>query len=224
MELYVLTDGSRYIVKTTDNRYVADFDFKKACMWNKREAEMILKNNLNKAFKSIFRLKKVTVSQPETESHLPTQNTTSISADKPIATKKMVTKHYNTPIQQDSDFLSTARLVSNCFKEAEQKRQSLQERLEVIEKEILDIRHYVEFKALNACEGYNAYKMLRQRLIARRECKNELQIVNVLAAKVFTTEDIVNIENIINSFDTVTYNPRVLTDLFEEKEKTYEDE
>ena len=62
--------------------------------------------------------------------------------------------------------------------------------------------------------------MMRQRLIARRECKNELRILEILTANVFTTKDIAGIEGIIDSFDTVVYKPRVLTDLFDEKEKT----
>lgn len=309
MDRYVLTDGVRFIVKHGNGQYVADINENKALILPKKEAEKVLKNNLNKAFRKIFRLQKTdkeivveTPPEEKLEVHTPLQlvetidkvdsiqetatcvdepeeecftnladimeaaeqylrpedvvykdekkaGKATITCDEPViidesviaiaeellgeqqevkevepvkpkVKKKKETKHYDTPIKKDEQFLTDMRMIAGYFRNASSRKKQLEHRLDTIEKEIVDIRHYIEFKSLNACEGYNAYKMLRQRLIARRECKNELRVMEVLTAGVFTAQDIANIENIINSFDTVVYKPRVLTSLFEEKEKT----
>ena len=292
MDNYLITDGTRYISKRKNGQYVAEDNDDKALVLPRNEAEKVLKNNLNRAFRKIFRLQKTNkeimlVAPPEekpqvketmldqcyrimseeeelktTDEYLTTltdimaeaekylnsnddvdntelfiydaaevatveepevieplvKDTESITKNKSKTKKK--TKHYDTPIHQDEKFMADMKMVAGYFRDAANKKKEVQEKLDLIEKEILDIRHYIEFKSLNACEGYNAYKMMRQRLIARRECKNELRILEILTANVFTTKDIAGIEGIIDSFDTVVYKPRVLTDLFDEKEKT----
>jgi hypothetical protein len=292
MDNYLITDGTRYISKRKNGQYVAEDNDDKALVLPRSEAEKVLKNNLNRAFRKIFRLQKTDkeivfmtpsddkqqvketlldqckeiINEGEelgtTDEYLTTLSDVMKEAEKyldsntydntnelfifdtaevataeepeiveplieevePIIKKKPKTKkesrHYDTPVHQDDKFMADMKMVAGYFRDAANKKKQVQDKLDLIEKEILDIRHYIEFKSLNACEGYNAYKMLRQRLIARRECKNELRILEVLTANVFTTKDIVGIEGIIDSFDTVVYKPRVLTNLFEEKEKT----
>lgn len=298
MDKYLITDGTRYISKQKNGQYVADNNMNKALVLPRNEAEKVLKNNLSRAFRKIFRLQKtdkeiVTTTPPEAEDVMlaerlkleeqiyaiteveesecamdeeyltdltsvmmaaekyltPTGDvstvatmpekdiredisTDSVAAVKsmeepeiiePVPIKKKVkreTKHYDTPIKQNEQFVSDMKMMAGYFRDAASRKKQIEEKLDHIEKEIVDIRHYIEFRSLNACDGYNAYKMLRQRLIARRECKNELRIMEVLTAGVFTAKDIANIENIVDSFDTVVYKPRVLTSLFEEKEKS----
>lgn len=292
MDNYLITDGTRYISKRKNGQYVAEDNDDKALVLPRNEAEKVLKNNLNRAFRKIFRLQKTdkeimfmppSEDKPQvketlldqckkimsdgeelhtTDEYLTTLSDVMAEAEKylnsnsydnnnelficdtaevatveepevveplieavePVIKKKSKvkkeSKHYDTPVHQDDKFMADMKMVAGYFRDAANKKKQVQEKLDLIEKEILDIRHYIEFKSLNACEGYNAYKMMRQRLIARRECKNELRILEVLTANVFTTKDIVGIEGIIDSFDTVVYKPRVLTNLFEEKEKT----
>ena len=296
VDRYLITDGTRYIAKQKNGQYVADENKNKALVLPRNEAEKVLKNNLSRAFRKIFRLQKTEKEivaetplapedeelvegleteskideathitepeEPEEEEYLtdlasimseaekyltpvmdlsgdvmltcdePVKIDESIiavakglshedkySAESPTAKakpkKKKETKHFDTPVKQNEQFLSDMRMMAGYFKDAELRKKQLQDKLERIEKEIVDIRHYMEFKSLNACDGYNAYKMMRQRLIARRECKNELRVMEVLTMSVFTSKDIAGIENIIDSFDTVTYKPRVLTGLFE---------
>lgn len=292
MDNYLITDGTRYISKRKNGQYVAEDNDSKALVLPRGEAEKVLKNNLNRAFRKIFRLQKTNkeimlVAPPEDkpqvkeneldkcyrimseqenlrtteeyittlsdemakhEEYLTNDNNNDTEHElfifnaaevvvaeepgvieskveeksKPITKKsktKKETKHYDTPVHNDQKFLDDMKMVAKYFNEAAERKKQVQEKLDIIEKEILDIRHYIEFKSLNACDGYNAYKMLRQRLITRRECKNELRILEVLTANVFTTKDIAGIDGIIDSFDTVVYKPRVLTNLFEEKEK-----
>lgn len=249
MDKYVLTDGTRFIAQKGNGQYVAEDNENKALILPKKEAEKVLNNNLNKAFRKIFKLKKtdkkcVVETSPqsmvnkaetkysETENNSMIVNKEDVTdndgtdvVDTPSLTAvaqpniaKSVTKetqHYNTPARQNEQFMADMKMVASYFKNANDRKKQLQNRLDYIEKEILDIRHYIEFKSLNACEGYNAYKMLRQRLIARRECKNEMRVVEILTAGVFTTKDIASIENVIDSFDTVTYKPRVMNNLFD---------
>lgn len=86
-------------------------------------------------------------------------------------------------------------------------REYLNYAMSEIDKEIVDIEHYIEFNNLNAAEGYKAYKMLHDANVKRRNIKNCIEIVKHL--------DISEIKEEINRQDRRTYHPRVRTELFQ---------
>lgn len=80
--------------------------------------------------------------------------------------------------------------------------------------EICDLLHYIEFAALNAAKGYEAYRMLRKALIRRRWIKDECSRTGIfLEAK---SEDYLagRIEKQMNGLEHREYVPRVRKDLF----------
>lgn len=88
-------------------------------------------------------------------------------------------------------------------------------RLSQVDKEITDIKHYIEFNKLNAVEGYKAYKMLRDKLLERRAIKNDYSKFQVLtSAKVSDIFDGTLDEN-LKALENKTYTPRVLNELFD---------
>ena len=85
-------------------------------------------------------------------------------------------------------------------------REYLNYAMSEIDKEIVDIEHYIEFNNLNAAEGYKAYKMLHDANVKRRNIKNCIEIVKHL--------NISEIKEEINRQDRRIYRPRVKTELF----------
>lgn len=97
--------------------------------------------------------------------------------------------------------------------EAVHKRKlALQDEHSKIEKEIVDIEHYIELcDNLNAYQGYLAYMMLRKRLQLRRCVKDEILVLSDI-------EDVMNgLRRTVSKMDGLggrSYEPRVLTELF----------
>lgn len=87
-----------------------------------------------------------------------------------------------------------------------------------IDREISDILHYIEFYSFNACQGYKLAKELKELRLKRRDIKNQLEAIDIInshscsmLADGKTNKALCNIEN-------KSYTPRVLTELFEDKE------
>lgn len=232
VDKYVITDGIRYIAKNKAGSYVPEHDASKALILSKGDAEKIYYNNLAKPLRKVFRLSKDAV--PTIKSSEGTKIEDTAIEDKKVieckpdiktteaiikqdVSKKEIkyTKHYDTKCGLDDELTTQIVQVVEIFKSAATKKADLQSKLDKVEKEIVDINHYIEFKSLNACDGYNAYRMLRDRLTKRRKLKNELKVAEILAKGIFTTSDITDIEKVISSFDKNQYRPRVLSDLFE---------
>lgn len=107
--------------------------------------------------------------------------------------------------------------LEELSKSIRQRRKELNSELSRIDKEISDIRHYIEFYPLSASKGYKMAKMLKDCLVDRREIKNEQEVLNRIC--------MMNVGHIGNGkgrddLDKLLdkhYTPRVLSDLFEEK-------
>lgn len=99
-----------------------------------------------------------------------------------------------------------------AFRESfsEERYQELMTSLSSIELEICDIYHYIEFNALNAAEGFKAYKLLHEALLRRRAFKDEISLFNAL----YESDG----KNILNGCFAVShdrgYHPRKLPGLF----------
>lgn len=90
----------------------------------------------------------------------------------------------------------------------------LSQRLSQIDQEITDIQHYIEFNKLNVVEGYKAYKLLQDKLLVRRDIKNDMAKFQVLtSAKVSDVFD-GTLEKNLDVLSHKTYTPRVLKELF----------
>lgn len=86
------------------------------------------------------------------------------------------------------------------------------------DKEISDLYHYIEFYSFNASQGYKLAKMLKDRLAKRREVKNELEIINRISLMPVGTICNGKGKDIIENLQDKQYTPRVLSELFEDKE------
>lgn len=86
----------------------------------------------------------------------------------------------------------------------------------LIDQEISDIYHYIEFSTLNAADGYKAYKLLKDTLLRRRAIKDEVakykMIGDVTISGIFDG----TLDDKLKAFENRTYTPRVLKHLFKE--------
>lgn len=86
-----------------------------------------------------------------------------------------------------------------------------------LDKQISDILHFLEFNTFSACEGYKLCKALKELRLKRREVKNELEIISII-----NNHNCIHIANgntnkAISGIENKQYAPRVLTELFEQR-------
>lgn len=104
-------------------------------------------------------------------------------------------------------FTETAELYAKYSK-------TINKQIVEIELEIEDLYHYIEFSNFNAAQGYRAYKMLKERLIKRRELKDTIILLDSVQEKNMLTCSTDNINNIVSKLESRNYRPRVLKELF----------
>lgn len=98
------------------------------------------------------------------------------------------------------------------------RKKDLADQLRQVSAELCDLEHYIEFTSLNAVKGYRIYRRLRDCLIRRRQIKDELMCISIFLKA--EPHNILN-GNLTRQFSglrTREYTPRVLDDLFSQKE------
>lgn len=105
--------------------------------------------------------------------------------------------------------------LENIAFEAKNRKRELNMELSKVDKEISDIKHFIEFHPLNACQGYKMAKMLQECLKERRSIKDESAILDRILrmsvgyiGKGTGRSELENVK--INQ-----YQPRVLKELFD---------
>lgn len=88
------------------------------------------------------------------------------------------------------------------------------ERLE-IEREITDLYHCMEFYNLNAAKGFKIYKMMQERLIRRRQNKDETLKIDYILSGGISGLTSKNTRKKFESLENRQYQPRALKELFE---------
>lgn len=105
--------------------------------------------------------------------------------------------------------------LNGLAKDASDRQEQLTQELSKVDKELSDIEHYIEFSNLNAYQGYQAAKMIKDKRIIRRSIKNELTVINVILSRRISETVQDEVVKCINGLDHRTYNPRVLEKMFE---------
>lgn len=200
MAQYVITDGTRWIMRDRHGRYVPTSCETLADVFSNKQATGIFQSNLSKALKSVFRVQKI---------------------DEP---PKLIKQMSQETVQENTEKVSTAENVQRWIDkieglnglatEALHRKDELVQQLSKVDQELSDVNHYIEFCNLNAAQGYKAYKMIKDRRIKRRSIKNELQVVDIILSKKICETATDEIQKAIAGMDQRTYEPRVLNELF----------
>lgn len=201
MAQYVITDGTRWIMRDRKGKYVPTSCEALADVFSNKQATGIYQSNLSKALKSVFRVQKI---------------------DEPPKLIKQISQE---TVQENTEKVSTAENVQRWIDkieglnglatEALHRKDELVQQLSKVDQELSDVNHYIEFCNLNAAQGYKAYKMIKDRRIKRRSIKNELQVVNIILSKKICETATDEIQKAIVGMDQRTYEPRVLNELFD---------
>lgn len=119
----------------------------------------------------------------------------------------------------DDDCMKLFNLADNVIQRIKKRSEYLTIKLTEIEHEINDINHYIELApAQNAPNGYKLYKMLRDRLLLRRYCKDELILLGTAFAEGWDGNFYDMIQKQNNEFKDRKYRPRShgeISNLFE---------
>lgn len=95
---------------------------------------------------------------------------------------------------------------------------TLVKQLSKVDRDISDIQHSIEFYKYNAAEGYNAYRLLREKLLERREIKKQLQIINYMESHGLKEDVLEDLIDYVCNIDDETYHPRNMPELFKEED------
>lgn len=197
---YYITDGTRYIYKDFKGKYIPTYNKSMGELFTKHQAESIINNSLPKAMRKLFRDEKAT---------LPEDNIKMVSIIDLQQTEKVKsTNNIQHWIQRLKD-------LNGLATDASRRKNQLLTQLSNVEKEIMDILHYIEFVNLNASQGYKAYKMIKEKRIVRRSLKNELSILDLILGKKISETVEEEIEKRLDEMDNRKYEPRVLKELFD---------
>lgn len=89
----------------------------------------------------------------------------------------------------------------------------LNDKLSNVDKEIVDIEHYIEFGNFNAYQGWVCFKILQNMLRQRRNYKNELEVLKLIKdSGLGSTAS--NLSTKISESQNKSYSARVFADLF----------
>lgn len=110
-------------------------------------------------------------SVPSEKSSLPMARTPMYA---PIVQEKR-TLPITPPSQNALEIIAQVKALKNLINP--QYKKLLSSQLSAVDKQIVDIYHYIEVTSFNACQGYKLCKQLQEALIARRQIKNEMAII-----------------------------------------------
>ena len=178
------------------------------------EANNIFKNNISKKLQKSYSVKIMEEDQKTAEmiSEVLDKNArrTTHETVKALANKEM-------PKTQCSDLVKTISDVSELLNGLSQRYTKDCNLLSEVDREIVDIEHYIEFNNFNAAEGYNAYKMLQNALKRRRIIKNDRECLTFIKEAGLQKSKVDALVKGIEKFanEDRMYTPRVLNELFE---------
>ena len=217
MAYYVITDGQgSYITQNNKTgKCVGIKNLNSATRFaTLAEANNIFKNNISKKLQKSYSVKIMEEDQKTAEiiSEVLDKNTrrTTHETVKALANKEM-------PKTQCGDLVKTISGVSELLNGLSQRYTKDCNLLSEVDREIVDIEHYIEFNNFNAAEGYNAYKMLQNALKRRRIIKNDRECLTFIKEAGLQKSKVDALVKGIEKFanEDRMYAPRVLNELFE---------
>lgn len=218
MVKFVITDGKGYYIRRDDasGKYVPVNGRNAATEFDQRtKAANILKNSVTKEVRKRYHIKTENDCQESEQSGIPVELRIDFSEKKEeekielAASTNMV---FDSKIDEIVSSLSSAKYIIEITKNRVDK---LNEMLGIVNSEINDILHYIEFTNLNLYQAWLIYKLLKETRRKRRAIKDELLVLEKIGDGDILTEQLIN--NALHSADglkTRKYDPRSLSILF----------
>ena len=171
-------------------------------LFTKGQAEQVLKNSVPKAMKMGLYIKKL---------HDPDPKQIKLVSNKDIRTNTETVMETN----YVENWLSKLSTLNGLVDDAHNRKIELAQQLSNVDKDLVDMDHYMEFSNCNAYQGYIAYKTCREMLRKRRSIKNEMAVLDIILDKEFG-EVIVDVaKKQIACMDKRKYQPRHMVELYD---------
>lgn len=179
-------------------------NFKQAKQWDSiMKARAVLNNSVSKSIRSSYAVQLI--------------DTEEIVEKKEL--EKKVEEKSNSVfgnIEDDNicDWLSKINIIRDVLSGSEGRLAELSDKISEIDKEIIDIQHYIEFGKFNCYQGWMCFKMLQNTLKERRKYKNELSVLHMIKQCKFDLNSITALSQAIADVENKCYTPRAFPELF----------
>lgn len=207
---YVLTDNQgNYIKQNNGNGYSAVSNLSLAIRFDTlKQAKSVKMNCLNKNLRKRYNIQYIKELDV-------IKNKKSETDKKEINLDKL--KELAEVNVDDTSFEcmnSNVGYVVGLIINADEQLDKEQKMLDLCEKQILDLYHFIEFNELNAYQGWLVQKALKNTLKIRRLAKDKIQILKAIKSLEISTNQIGNLQTVLNDIKNRHYSPRVLKDIF----------
>lgn len=200
MAQYIITDGTKYIMKSKRGNFTPTNCAAWAETFTKEKATNVLNNQISKNLRTGYYIELLEPDPPGIKS---------VTKTDLRQTEKVM--------ESDSiqGWINRIQGLNGLIQDATARKEELLQQLSDIDKQLCDIYHYIEFSSLNACQGYKAAKMIKDKRIVRRRIKNELQVLGIILNSNLSDEIEQEVVGRIKGMDSRVYDPRSLAELFE---------
>lgn len=202
MGVYVLTDGKgKYIRKDIlTNKYVPVSSFKEAQQWDSQiKANSVLYNSVAKAIRTNYFVKLI-----ETEKIVVKEE---LNKQKELCKREIADDNID-------DWIGKINTIIDILSNSNERKEILTLKLSDIDKEIVDIQHYIEFGKFNCYQGWMCFKMLQNALQQRRKYKNEISVLNLIKECKVDKTSLESLFVKISDIRNKCYRPRKFPELF----------
>ena len=202
LSYYVLTNGEgTYITKNkSENKYVQIRSLSKAERFpTLSKALSVLNNSIAKSIRSHY--------LPERHEDSGQVNKSDMEKQNEICFRAI----------EDSNIESWAeniKQIDTLFGGAENRYSELSSKLSDIDKQVVDVEHYIEFGKFNCYQGWVCFKMLQNLLQQRRQYKNEMEVLQKIKDCKIAPTDIHKLSTSIEDIQNKIYRPRAFPELF----------
>lgn len=210
MGVYVLTDGSGNYIRhdKLTGKYVPIRSFKQAQQWDSQQkAHSVLNNSLNKSIRSNYAVQLI-----DTENIVEKDD---MSKQREICFRALEDSNIE-------EWLNKINIVMDALSGSDTRKNELLEKLSEIDKEIVDIEHYIEFGKFNCYQGWMCFKMLQNTLQQRRKYKNEIAVLNLIKQCKFNKESLEALSSTVADIQNKCYRPRAFPELFTGNGRSYD--
>lgn len=208
MGVYVLTDGNgNYIQKdSSTGKYVMIRSFKQAQQWDSQiKAHSVLNNSLAKSIRNNFAVQLI-----DTENIIEKDD---LSKQKELCFRAIDDGNIDS-------WLEKVNTIMDVLSGSDTRKEELVSKLSEVDKEIVDIQHYIEFGKFNCYQGWMCFKMLQNTLQQRRKYKNEIAVLNLIKQCKFDRSSIEALSTTIADIQNKCYRPRAFPELFSGSERS----
>lgn len=210
MGVYVLTDGSGNYIRhdKLTGKYVPIRSFKQTQQWDSQQkAHSVLNNSLNKSIRSNYAVQLI-----DTENIVEKDD---MSKQREICFRALEDSNIE-------EWLNKINIVMDALSGSDTRKNELLEKLSEIDKEIVDIEHYIEFGKFNCYQGWMCFKMLQNTLQQRRKYKNEIAVLNLIKQCKFNKESLEALSSTVADIQNKCYRPRAFPELFTGNGRSYD--